>query len=403
MMLPFGAGSLSLGEAMRDRLLADIRLAASEIGKQAESLGTGIASQYGAQPAPLHFETVDELLPKESDYFYKDFRAISASLAPCYALDFSTPGVLEPSTSMLAGQTVYKDHCFYSVDYWVGAISQSVWDAKDTAGRGVPGINVTLKLDSKKDPWVVRGVAMNPPAVHSFSVTVMFEFEFSHPDLVEQGRFWNLLMEEVDGELVRLIVTKIEGYWEGSLVFQGAQEENKQIPADPASAGGEDDEAELAQKAKKRMGASPEQQTERRTTVKLTTERKAALGITDQGEEFPDERVLTIVDSLAARAAAGEVMLGARRAECLRLATLAECGVLEGQLNAALSTIINSAQGDQLEGLITMYQEKAGAQFTATCTNCGTTGLTARSSVEDRTSQPQKPGKPAPHRLGSVF
>ena len=79
---------------------------------------------------------------------------------------------------------------------------------------------------------LVRGVAMEPPAIHSASVTVLFEFDFSHPDLVEEGRFWQLLGEEVEGEIVRLIVTTILGYWEISLVFQGAQEENKQLPAE---------------------------------------------------------------------------------------------------------------------------------------------------------------------------
>ncbi len=62
---------------------------------------------------------------------------------------------------------------------------------------------------------------------------MLFEFDFSHPDLVEQGRFWQLLGEEVEGQIVRLIVTVILGFWEISLVFQGAQEENKQQPPRP--------------------------------------------------------------------------------------------------------------------------------------------------------------------------
>ena len=389
MMLPFGATQLSLEAAMRDAVLSQIRLAAAEVGKETESLGAGIASQYGAQPARIEFDTVDELLPKPEDYYHKDYRAISATHAPCYGLDFSKPGVLEKATGMLKGQTVYKDHYFYSVDGWVGVVSESSWDGKDEAGAGVPGINARLKLDSKKDPMLVRGVAMEPPAIHSCSVTVLFEFDFSHPDLVEEGRFWHLLGEEVEGHIVRLIVTLIIGFWEISLVFQGAQEENKQIPGSPSvpydvEVADTDAGLKRGQRDKERMGAvSPEQTREERTTVKLNAGRKTALGITAEGEDFPDEQVLAIVDGLVSQAAAGRVLRDARRAECLRLATLAECGNKEGaQLDPALAKLIGGAEGDDLEGLIKLYDSKAAAQFTATCPKCHTTGITMRSSVE---------------------
>jgi hypothetical protein len=388
MMLPFGGAHLSLEAAMRERLLADIRAAAAEPGKQFESMGVGRVSQYGAQPAQIEFDSVDELLPKPEDYYYKDYRAISATLAPCYGLDFSKPGVLEAAVPMLKGQTVYKDHWFYSVDGWVGVVSETAWDAKgDQVGGGIAGINAKLKLDSKKDPMLIRGVAMEPPAIHSCSVTVLFEFEFSHPDLVEQGRFWQLLGEEVDGQVVRLIVTLILGFWELSLVFQGAQEENKQVPALPSIPGDveiDDDEAELGQRDRRRMGASPQANSEGRTTVKLTAEQKAKLGISVEGEEVEDRLVLSAVDGLAARAAAGDTLTAARRAECLRVATLAECGNEEGaQLDPTLAKLINGAQGDDLEGLVTLYTKKAAAHFTATCQKCGTTGLQARSSFEN--------------------
>lgn len=394
MTLPFDGGQLSMGAAVQESILDAIRLAAAEVGKQTESLGVGVASQWGAQPAPIQFETVDELLPKETDYYYKDYRAISATLAPCFALDFSAPGVLEASVEMLKGQTVYKDHYYYSVDHWVGVVSEVSWDAKGENAGGVPGILARLKLDAKKDPMLVRGVAMSPPAVHSCSVTVLFEFEFSHPDLVEQGRFWQLLGEEIEGQIVRLIVTAILGYWELSLVFQGAQEENKQQPALPSVPGDveidDEDDAELAHKRKTRMsaGANPPVTHKEKTKVKLNQTRKTALGITSDGEEFEDELVLQAIDSLATRATNGDTLQAARRAECLRLATIAECGSEEGQLDASLAAIINDAQGDKLEGLITMYTKKAGAQFTATCPKCGEQGLKPRSSVEDRTGQP---------------
>jgi hypothetical protein len=153
------------------------------------------------------------------------------------------------------------------------------------------------------------------------------------------------------------------------------------------------------------MGASPEQTTEERKTVNLNAQRKVALGITAEGEDFPDEQVLTIVDGLVSQAAAGRALRDARRAECLRVATLAECGNKDGaQLDPALAKLINAADGDDLEGLITLYTSKAAALFTVTCTKCGTTGLKTRSSVEDTTGQPPVDNKPrAPRRLNSVF
>ena len=122
--------------------------------------------------------------------------------------------------------------------------------------------------------------------------------------------------------------------------------------------------------------------------MKLNTERKAALGITAEGEDFDDEVVLRTVDGLATRAATGDTLLAARRSECLRLATVAECGSKDGQLNTALAAVINGAQGEQLEGLITMYTAKAEERFPHTCQSCGTQNLSGRSSVEDRAALP---------------
>lgn len=395
MMMPFVGAQLSLDSMMREQIIASIKLAASEVGKEVESLGVGIVSQWGAQPAPIQFNTVEELLPKETDYYYKDYRAISATLSPCYGLDFSKPGVLEAAVPLLKGQTVYKDHSYYSVDGWVGVVSESSWDAKGADSGGVPGINVQLKLDSKKDPMLVRGVAMQPPAVHSTSSTVLFEFEFSHPDLVEEGRFWQLLMEEVDGELVRLIVTKIDGFWEQSLVFQGAQEENKQLPAPEGAddqiednAGGEDEEELGARrtKDKERMkaGSKPGQQQKERKTVKVSQSRKELLGLTTiEGEEIADEVVLQAVEQLGAKVKTGDAMLSAARTECLRLATLATVGG-EGQLPQALADVINAAGPEQIQGLTKMYAGQAEAKFPQTCQSCGHANLKGRSSVEDR-------------------
>jgi hypothetical protein len=396
MMMPFGGQHLSLDAAMREAIFANIRAAAAEPGKQTESLGVGSASQ-AAPTSPANFETLEDLQPKEADYIYRDFRAISAAPFNCYGLDFSKPGVLKASTPLLANQTVYKDHIYWSVDRWIGVISESAWDEAGAQSEGVAGINVKLKLDWKKDPWTARGLLMEPPAIHSFSVTLLFEFDYSHPDLVEEHRFWSMLGEEVNGQVVRLIVTKIIAYWEGSLVFQGADEYAKQLPGADGAGASQSSTAGA-------QGPTPQQ--EERTTVKLTAEQKQRLGIAAEGEEFPDAVVLGALEGLAAQAQAGSVLLGARRAECLRVATLATLGSEEGELTPALKNVIERSQGEDLEGLITMYSEQAADRFPTTCQSCQKPVKLTRSSVEGSAAVEQAGGvRPARQRRGgsSIF
>lgn len=165
-----------------------------------------------------------EVEASEEDFVTVTFRALSAAMLADRAIDFSKDGVLRRSTKMLNGQTVFKDH-ETSVDNWVGRVIATFWDTK-TEGLP-PGINADLQLDMVKDPMAVRGVLQG--AIHSASVTVSFQWVPSHPQLMEDGSFFSMLGEEVDGEIVRVVVTKIDKFMEISLVWQGADEFAKQI------------------------------------------------------------------------------------------------------------------------------------------------------------------------------
>lgn len=343
----------------------------------------------GATP---QFTSAADIAPKDGDFVYKNFRALSQTLVKCYSLDYSTPGVLEDAVSQLAGQTVYKNHYFYDVEKWVGVITQSTWDAAGEQSGGVPGINVEIAVDALMNPRIARGLTMKPPAIHSFSLTVMFTFEFSHPDLVEQGRFWSLLGEEVEGEIVRLIVTKILQVWEGSLVFQGADELAKQLPDDEDEFDEEDDVELSARRSQSRSAGTTRQTTQKGTgTVKVSQERKTTLGITHEGEDVPDEIVLQRAEALAAQAASGAQLLADAQAECRRVATLAVVGSKEGQLPDAIASTINKAEGAELAGLTKFYTEQAAARFPQTCQSCGKP-TTGRSSVEDSAAVEQAGG-----------
>lgn len=161
------------------------------------------------------------------DFVEVTYRALSATVLADRPVDFSNEAVLKKGTKLLLNQTVYKDH-ETSVDNWVGKVIETAWD-KDTKGIP-PGINAKLRLDSVKDPMIVRGVLQG--ALHSASVTVSFEWEPSHKELMEAGSFFQHLGEEIDGELVRIVVTRLEKFWEISLVWNGADQFAKQIDDD---------------------------------------------------------------------------------------------------------------------------------------------------------------------------
>lgn len=386
MVVPFGRGyvvggaSASPGGVIAMSLAADAQEALGKVSLQPE----------GAAPT-----SIDQVIPKDSDFIYPLFRALSASLIPGYWVDFSGSGVLQKAVPLFLGQTVYKNHgesagywggCQFDVEKWLGSVSQAEWDAKGEKVGGVAGVNVEMKIDALMNPRIARGLLMKPPAIHSCSETVLFDFDYSHPDLVEQERFWRMLGEEVEGEIVRFKVTEIVGLQELSLVFQGADQIAKQIPGDDEEV---DDEFTDPRQGKT-FSAPPLRLTDKKeTTVKLTAEQKKKLGLESQtSDDVPDVLVLGAVDALMAslteRATSADTIVSAQRAEVLRLATLAE-GVGEAdqrKLAPEIAALIEKADPSQLPGLTTLYQSKAEAQFSRICQKCGSKQVSGRSSVE---------------------
>lgn len=306
------------------------------------------------------------IVPRDDDYIYPLFRALSQTVIEGYWIDYSRPGVLEESTPLLAGQTVYADHHFWNVEKWLGVVNDSQWDAEGAQSDGVPGINVELKIDALLNPRIARGLLMQPPAIHSASVTVLFEYEYSHPDLIEEGRFWDLLGEEVSGELVRLIATKILSYWELSLVFQGADRGAKQLPPRTGGSGAE----QFAAPTSTRSLGPP-----------FLSENPPVLSTSGPGER----EVLTPAAAgdnaaLQEAAAIGRRLLEDARSECRRLAALATLGPEDEELPAALRMIIDRAGVDELAELTAMYRDQTIRRFGH-----------ARSSVESEIPVPIEP------------
>jgi hypothetical protein len=324
------------------------------------------------------FQSIDELRPVESDYIYPTFRALSASVIPGYWLDYTAPSVLESSTALLEGQTVYKNHDFMDVEQWVGVVNRSYWDSVGERSGGIPGINVEMKIDWKMNPRIARGLMMQPPAIHSASVTVLFEFDYSHAELAEQGRFWEMLGEELDGERVRLLVTKILGYWEISLVFQGADQRAKQL----SDVEGEADQMSLS------TGRELEH-------LHLRLEHKSdfppqlieALGLsTGEDVDLNTEVVTAAINKLKESARIGDSLLATARAEALRLARLTERDD-SVEPGLPIEQLINSATSDELTSITRLYAARAARKFPHTCQNCGTQSQVVRSSIEKAVDQ----------------
>lgn len=180
--------------------------------------------------------TQDDLNPKDEEFIQPVFRMLSEVVVGknWRPIDFGKKGVLKKSMQMLLGQTINIDHEI-AVGNAVGAVAEVYWQAayKTKSGIEVPaGINAVLKIDGKSNPRIARGIMMEPPSIHSNSVTVRFKWEPSHT-LEDMGQFYNLLgTYDSNGEMYRLVVTEILGYSETSLVSHGADPYAQKIKED---------------------------------------------------------------------------------------------------------------------------------------------------------------------------
>ncbi len=313
-------------------------------------------------------------------YVTPQFRALSQIHLANRGLDFTTPGVLEAAVPMLFGKTVYLNHDFSDVNDWVGVVSRAWWDAAGEASGGVPGINVETKVDAFLNYRIACGLMMTPPAINSMSLTVCFEFEYSHPEMAMESKwkFFDNLGEEIDGEIVRMIVTRITEIWEASFVFLGEDRLAKNLGKT-----GTDGAESFSAKAEEAAGAPPPNSNEEKT-MKLTSEQKQKLGIEFDGEEVPATQIFQAAETLAdrhaelarsteaqalaeltARAEAGDVLVEEKRKDTLRLARLADLGSETGSLNPVIEEMIAGADVAKLQQLHGYYGKKTAERFAA--------------------------------------
>ena len=188
-------------------------------------------SQFGFWGGEIDYNTYypdlkpEELTPKDEEFIEPMFRLLSATIVSknWNPTDFGQNGVLKASMRMLLGQTVNCDH-ETNIGNAIGAVSQVIWQDEYKDGSFVipAGINGILKIDGKANPRIARGILMDPPSIHSNSVTVQFKWDKSHPNMEDNEFYQKLGTYDSKGVMVRRIVTEVVRYLETSLVSHGA-------------------------------------------------------------------------------------------------------------------------------------------------------------------------------------
>lgn len=198
-------------------------------------------AQFGFWGGDIDYNTYypnldkSELTPKDEEFIEPMFRLLSKTIVSknWNPTDFGQNGVLKASMNMLLGQTVNCDH-ETNIGNAIGAVSQVMWQEsyKDGSFTIPAGINGILKIDGKANPRIARGILMEPPSIHSNSVTVQFKWNKSHPQMEDNEFYQKLGTYDSKGVMVRRIVTEIVRYLETSLVSHGADSFAQKIGSD---------------------------------------------------------------------------------------------------------------------------------------------------------------------------
>lgn len=392
--------------------------------------------------------TADDLTPKDSDFIEPIYRALSEVIVHknWNPVDFSMGGVLKKSMPLLMGQTIYPDH-EPATGNALGAVSGVGWQNAYTTPNGIKvpaGINAKMKVDGKSNPRIARGIMMDPPSIHSTSVTVQFLWDKSHA-LDDNEFFSKLGTFDKDGKMIRRIATSVKNYKELSFVPRGADPYAQKT----------DEKGRIVNPQYAHIAYNSEQLTEFRKTSKFfyfdwkqdvlansentipiesndnNNEKMkeillafaAALGVT--GENPTQEAVLAAITTrsteltnaqsqvtqLTATATTNQAEITRLKALETELIALKASNPTAAQLTAleafktqvltdkrakvtevynklkdnkpdtSITTMIAAAEGPALDALLTEYQTQLEAKFPAKCGKCGSTSITRASAV----------------------
>ena len=202
---------------------------------------SGSLESFGLFGGSINYNTFypdlkpEDIVPQDNEFIEPVFRMLSECIVSKSApTDFSKNNVLKNSMPLLIGQTINCDH-ETDMGNAIGAVKSVFWqesytDTVDGKKINIPaGINGLFKIDAKSNPRLARGILMDPPSIHSNSVTVRFTWVPSHPNM-DINEFMNSMgTYDAKGELICRVVTDIISYMETSLVSAGADPFAKQI------------------------------------------------------------------------------------------------------------------------------------------------------------------------------
>jgi hypothetical protein len=286
-------------------------------------------------------------------------------MTPYRLFDFTKEGVLKSSVKAFADLTLYANHNA-NVNDWKGFVRNPTWDEANTP----PGINALFVIDKIVDPKLARGVETK--ALRSASVTIWFEYERSHPTL---SNFYDRLGEEVDGQIVRFIVTKIVNAGEVSIVWEGEDPYAKSL-----AAGGAPPATETGLEVPDNHGGTD--------MFKLTAALAVLLAMAEGTEVTPEALEAKIkglldakqaeLDGLKVEAALGKQLLTETRTKAETLYKAAK----GDKASPDYLKIIQGADLASARAIVVEYTTQAEESIPLACPKCGEK-LSRRSSTED--------------------
>jgi hypothetical protein len=165
-------------------------------------------------------------------YHLSTWRLLSATLVEQRWLDFTHENAraLREGFHLFEGSTVFVNHS-RDVREWVGRIARVWWDdGSSEAGGRLPGINAAYLLHrekANKEGMLIQGIEMG--AVNKTSASFEMAWVPSHPKLRFE-RFLESLGKKVDGQVVRVLPTRILEANEASIVWKGADPTAGMLP-----------------------------------------------------------------------------------------------------------------------------------------------------------------------------
>lgn len=344
-------------------------------------------------------QSIEDIIPRDDDYIFPRYRAISARYLGenGYFLDFSETGILKDSLKFfLSNQNggerldnlkFVMNHST-SLERIIGVIVEAEFVEKNDKFDSA-GIDVTAKVDSVLFPQIARGLLSEPPLFDNVSISFTAHYRRSHPDM-KVWAFYDMLGEEFEGEIVRIIVDEILRVRHLGLVDAGADEHAKKLNAAtsswPPSKGELNDGTKYFYTETKEKTMKGLQLDE-----KQVAELARVLGVDeiDDGDELI-QNVTAVMETLddnkttlkEAKQKVGQVekLLESKRDQVIKILAKNHGGTAPH----ALENAVNKMSLSELEEFEAEQQETFDKMFPLTCQDCGKKNLKRRASREEQ-------------------